>query len=254
MEKIIPKIKFELMSLDEISGILEWAIIIDEGILPTSNYVLKLYPELSNIKDWKSFSVDERSKVIKDIIEKSYINSIDNYQKILSNYKIIWEKYNNDFMESLSKVLNISWTKELEKITVKVGKIPVYPREIDKHCFYIGEMDEKIFLETIMHECCHFLYFEKWKELFQKWEITEFNSPHIIWHLSEIAIDPILNNLEIQKVYKYKFKAYKNFYDIEIHGKNLMKTINDIYNQNTIENAIIKSYKYVLENKEYIIK
>lgn len=252
MERIIPKIKFELMSLEEIAGILEWAIIIDKGILPTSNYVLQLYPELQNIKNWKNFSSNERSNIIKKLIKDNYINSKHEYKNILCNYKIIWEKYNNDFMNNLSKVLNINWSNELKVINVKAGKIPIYPREIDTHSFYIGKMEEESFIETVMHECCHFLYFEKWKELFKSWKIEEFESPHIIWHLSEIAIDPILNNSEIQKVYKHNFKAYKNFYSINIDGKNLMETIRDIYNENTIENAIIKSYEFILRNRNNI--
>ena len=252
MERMIPKIKFELMSLEEIAGILEWAIIIDKGILPTSNYVLQLYPELQNIKNWKNFSSNERSNIIKKLIKDNYINSKNEYKNILCNYKIIWEKYNNDFMYNLSKVLNIIWSNELKIITTKVGKIPIYPREIDTHSFYIGKMEEESFIETVMHECCHFLYFEKWKELFKNWKIEEFESPHIIWHLSEIAIDPILNNSEIQKVYKHDFRAYKNFYSININGKNLMETIKNIYNENTIENAIIKSYEFVLQNRNNI--
>ena len=254
MKTIIPKIKFELMSLEEISGILEWSIIIDEGILPTSEYVLKLYPELNNIKNWKDFSAKERTDNIRKLIEKSYINDSDEYKNILRNYEIIWEKYNNDFMKNLSKVLNINWSKELQEITIKVGKIPIYPRELEKYCFYIGKMNKQDFIETVMYECCHFLYFEKWKYLFKNWKIEEFESPHIIWYLSEIAIDPILNNLKIQEIYIHNFKAYKNFYDIDIQGKNLMETIKNIYNENTIENAIIKSYEYILKNKKSITK
>ena len=113
MQIIIPKIKFELMSLEEISGILEWSIIIDEGILPTSEYVLKLYPELNNIKNWKDFSAKERTDNIRKLIEKIYINDSNEYKNILRNYEIIWKKYNNDFMKNLSKVLNINWSKEL---------------------------------------------------------------------------------------------------------------------------------------------
>ncbi len=68
-----------------------------------------------------------------------------------------------------------------------------------------------------------------------------------------MAIDPILNNEEIQNVYKHRFTAYENFYKININGKNLMRTINEIYSKYAIEEAIIKTYEYVLENKKYIV-
>lgn len=252
MKFTIPKIEFELMSLEEVAGILEWAIIMNNGILPVSNYVFKLYPELDKDKNWKELTIEKRTDVIRKVIRKRFINDTNQFKIILHEYEHIWDKYNNDFMKKLSLVLNL--TTKLEKIIVKIGNIPVYPREVDKYCFYIGKMSEEDFIETVMHECCHFIYFEKWKELFTDWSKEEFNSPHIIWYLSEMVVDPILNNLEIQKVYKHDFKAYKNFYDININGKNLMRTIQSIYKENTIENAIIKSYEFVNKNQKYIIK
>ena len=51
---------------------------------------------------------------------------------------------------------------------------------------------------------------------------------------------------------KFLRRAIVNFYKININGKNLMRTINEIYSKYTIEEAIIKTYEYVLENKKYI--
>ncbi len=245
--------KFEKMSLEETAGILEWSIIIDDGILPVEKYVLDLYPKLKKINDWKIFSVDERTNLIKKMIEEDYIRKSIEIGRVLLDYENIWAKYDVNFTNGMKRVLNIDFAEKIKNITVKVGNIPIYPRDISTHCFYIGKMKEEFFIETVMHEYCHFVYFEKWKELFKNWKIEEFDSPHLIWNLSEMAIDPILNNEKIQKVYKHKFMAYENFYKININGKNLMNTINEIYSKHTVEEAIIKSYEYVLENQKYVI-
>ena len=50
-----------------------------------------------------------------------------------------------------------------------------------------------------MHELCHFLFFEKCKEIFPNWKYEDFDSPSILWYLSEIVVDPILNSNDIQK-------------------------------------------------------
>ncbi len=50
-----------------------------------------------------------------------------------------------------------------------------------------------------MHELCHFLFFEKCKEIYPNWKYEDFDSPSLLWYLSEIIIDPILNSEGIQK-------------------------------------------------------
>ena len=64
---MVPKINFEVMSIEEVAGILEWAILITDGPLPMSEFVFKLYPELKGL-DWKLLSVEERTEKIKNII------------------------------------------------------------------------------------------------------------------------------------------------------------------------------------------
>ena len=113
-------------------------------------------------------------------------------------------------------------------------------------------MEKEYLIQNIMYECCHFVYFEKWKELFGDWKIEQFDSPHIVWYLSEMVIDPILNNENIQIVYKSDFKAYSNFYKINIDNKCLMEYIKQIYKENKIEDAIKKSYQFVLDNERLI--
>ena len=248
---MLPKINFEVMSIEEIAGILEWAILINDGPLPMSEYVFKLYPELKGL-DWKILSVEEGTGKIKNIIYETYIKNTSKYERIINEYIEIWNQYNDLFMKNLSEVLNIDWSIQFENIKVKVGDIPVFPRDLENNCFYIGEMNKENLIKTIMHECCHFLYFEKWKQIFKNWKLEEFDSPHIIWYLSEMAIDPILNNSKIQEVYQIDFKAYQSFYSIMVDGKNLMEIIKDIYSKNEIDEAIIKTYDFVVKNENII--
>lgn len=48
-----------------------------------------------------------------------------------------------------------------------------------------------------MHEICYFYFFEKCKKIFKDWKCVDFDNPSLLWYLSEIVIDSILNRDEV---------------------------------------------------------
>jgi len=251
IKKELPKITFNNMSVDEVVDALSWMIPETDGPLPLSELLYRLYPELKSVFN---HSVDDKKnanniKTIKPLISKRYDEYLVKNNKLPQEYQEIWNGYNDGFMKALSERLNIEWPKDCYKITAGIGLIPVCPRHIKSRSFEIYPMDQKYVIETAMHECCHFLFFEKWKELFEKWKWKEFDSPCIIWYLSEILIDPILNCKGIQSVFMYNFRSYDSFYDVKIDGEYMMEYINKIFQNNNIEDAITKSCDYVLMNE-----
>ncbi len=76
------------------------------------------------------------------------------------------------------------------------------------------------------------------------------DSPSLLWYLSEIVIEPILNKKEFQNIFNHKFTSYENFYDIKLNDALLIDTINEIFEKNNLTEAIIKSYNYLLENEK----
>jgi len=81
-----------------------------------------------------------------------------------------------------------------------------------------------------MHEILHFLYFKKWKEVFPKAERRTFDSPHLVWRLSEILDPIILNNYpKIQKLTKLKHQTYKEFQKAKIGNEKLVPHFEVLY-------------------------
>ena len=119
-------------------------------------------------------------------------------------------------MLEISNYFNIKWPKEYKEISVGIGLIPVCPRYIKEKAFDIHKKNKEDLIDTCMHELCHFLFFEKCKEIYPNWKYEDFDSPSLLWYLSEIIIDPTLNSDNIQKIYKHKFKCYDIFYNVEI--------------------------------------
>jgi len=253
MKKELPKIKFGNMSVDEVAELLSWTVHESDGPFPLSGYSYEMYPELKEV-----FSCDPDkincTNIIKLAILKRYDEYLDKNSRLPDEYQEVWDKYNDKFMVALSERLDIKWPKDCSYIEAGVGRIPIYPRDIKKRTFDIGKMDHKWVIETSMHECCHFLFFEKWKELYPDWKWEDFDSPHIIWYLSEMLVDQILNCPAIQDIFINNFRAYDSFYNVKINGKFMMSHISDIFKDDSIEGAIKKSYDYILRNEETVRK
>lgn len=243
--KNIPTLKFRYLSLEEAADIISFTLNDDNGLLSTQKWTLYLYPELKDIT---------KEDNIKEIIQDRYNSFIKENNNLPKEYSIIWNKYNDKYMFTISNYLNIDWPNNYKEILVRIGNIPICPRYIKEKMFDIHKKNEEELIDTCMHELCHFLFFEKCKEIFPNWKYEDFDSPSILWYLSEIVVDPILNSNDIQKVYKHQFKCYDIFYTITIDNKPLMETITNIYNSNSIEDAIIKSYNYLKEHEKELIE
>ncbi|MFV0250005.1 MAG: hypothetical protein ACK5HP_03095 [Bacilli bacterium] len=86
----------------------------------------------------------------------------------------------------LSKRLNIAWTSDCQNIQARVGIMNDCPRNIGMRMFDTRITDNVDRMKVVaLHEICHFLYFEKWKELFNDHDEKHYNRPNIIWYLSE---------------------------------------------------------------------
>lgn len=240
----IPKLKFKYLTLEETSDILSWTLKDTTNVLPLKEGTLFLYPELKRLT---------KEDNIKDIIQDRYNNFIKENNNLREEYTTIWNEYNDRYMLELSNYLNIKWPKEYKEISVGIGLIPVCPRYIKEKAFDIHKKNKEDLIDTCMHELCHFLFFEKCKEIYPNWKYEDFDSPSLLWYLSEIVIDPILNSNNIQKIYKHKFKCYDIFYNVEIDNINLLDKITSIYKNNSIETAIKESYNYLKEHEEEFI-
>lgn len=245
---MIPKITFEPLNQEETAYILAWSLFETNGPLPLRNQTISIYPNLKSVKQQQNIqeTIDEIMKKIKEQYKEDEITN----KNLAIKYQQIWDKYNDEYMKIMSDILEIEWPGDTQKIIGKVGNLPVCPRYIKERMFYINYNTEEEIIDTCMHECCHFLFFEKCKQIFKNWKWEDFDNPNILWYISEILIDPILNSNKIQNLFKHKFRSYDIFYNVNIKGKPLMETITSIMNNNNIVDGILKCYNSLKENEE----
>lgn len=237
------KVNFSLLSLEDTASILNWSSKEVGGILPLSESTFNLYPELRGRIDINSDNKDLIFNIIKDRIEKFNNDSKDR----LKEYELLWNKYHDKFIIIMEEYFNVFINKDFYAY---LGLLPVCPRYIEKLSFYFDLCDDELFIDICMHEICHFYFFEKCKKIFKDWKYDDFNKPSLLWYLSEIVIDALLNRKEVQNVFRHEFKSYDNFYDVYIDNRCIVDIIRDIFNNNDIEVAIKDGLQLLKDNEE----
>lgn len=173
-----------------------------------------------------------------------------------NNIKKFIEWWNTDGVldcDELQKIMEIKSPSKKRVITWQVGDTFVCPRDIEDWSFVMSPSLWKwSAINIALHEITHFVWFEKVKQIenikhFNQDQQDENYLPY--WLLSEIVIDPILNSTNFAKKYGMTWKSYKEFYEIKIKNKNLMKYIKTLWNNRTsFDDFYKKSSKFVYEN------
>ena len=237
------------MALSAYLGMTNFIMRIGKGHL---KYFQEVFPKLKEI-DFTELSHEEALAMVR-------LNCVEDFKKNMLNGKekcnIIqeaWDEINDEVMIQLSEILNIKWPEDCKVIDAMMGKTYNSPRYIKERAF-TTDIDFQIegIKNMAIHESCHFLYFEKWKELNPNWTEADFEFPSLSWYLSEAIIDPLLNNDGFNKFTAYPLTSYEKFYTTKVGDKSIVETLNDIVANNSIEDTIPKAYSFFQEHETLI--
>lgn len=217
-------------------------------------YIIKKHPKIKDIYSLKNKK--DQIGFLREYIIKFRKNNFQKIEKNKTKYQAEWQKIEKDFFEKLSEITGIDWPKNRKVITAMFSVNPICPRFLDDWSFSIsfGYKNPTDAMEVAMHECCHFLYFERWKKMYPKMSHRKFEAPHIEWHLSEIVAPIVLNDRRIQNILKQKAAFYSEHRKIKIGNKTAPKYFSDLYKKYAKEEdgfAIFlkNAYKVIRSNK-----
>lgn len=248
----IPKVKFYAMSLEENVDLVKWAFYENNGVLSIHDYTIQNFPELASVDI--NDSKKNTYKKIEQVVTKDYKKYKYKIDSEAERYNNIWNKYNNKYFEMLSNFFKINFP-DIKEIEAKVGLIPIFPRYLDTFSFSVSiDLDESKIVEVVAHETLHFLWFEKWKELYPETPRRHYDSPYIEWKYSEMVTDPILNNEPFNKLFSFTERGYDSFYELYDNDELVMDKLRKIYeNNDDIEIKIKKGFDYVSNRIELIL-
>lgn len=239
----IPKMVFKpLPREDNIELVLKMTNYLEDNILDLKNKMIVRFLDLYNI-----FNKDNKEELIREYIGRCYDEELPELPKKLKKIRIRWNKGNDVFMDHISAYLYHSWPEDVKEITCYVGLLPASVRNLENFTLYIDmNLDIDVAMHEIADQCCQFIYYDKWKKMFPTTTKEDFEYPSLIWKLSKMATDPILNCNVVNKTfgnYECNHKTYDYFYNEE--NKHVIKYIKEIYLRDDIDLSIPNSYEYV---------
>jgi len=215
-------------------------------------FIIKKHPKIKQV-----FSIESELEQVK-FLRRYIIKFQQQNKKIIEKNKIYykkkWNTVEKEFFFTLSKIIQFNWPENKNTIKVMISINPICPRFLDDWSFSIFYNYKKIShaLEVIMHETCHFLYFEKLKKIYPHVNRNKFDFPYIEWHLSEIIAPVILNDKRIQILLKQKAVFYSEYKKIKIEGKTLPSFFSNLYYENIYKKDGFS--KFVIESSNIIRK
>lgn len=209
------------------------------------------YPDLNyehtkSLPELKRFEyITEQMKIQSEKRQKIIDNSIHTFQ----------ETWNNQISDKLNTVYSSAFNNDcgdiLNDMVANVGLNPICPRDIEKHCFDIYHCFEiQYAMSVALHEITHFVWFYFWQKHFHD-DISEYDFPNIKWLLSEIVVETIIRNSEINDLIKQpQYIAYSYFYDIKINDELIFDTMTKLYlKRKDIYDFMDKSFDWIKNNE-----
>lgn len=189
-------------------------------------YILRKHPRLHPVLLLKRKK--ERERFINQYIDAFHASHAAAISGKAAMHERRWRKVESKFFTTSAEIINIAWPRRV--ITALLSLNPICPRLLRSWSFfYYFDYSVQDVREVIMHECIHFLYFEKWRKLFPHSRVTSFESPHIVWHLSELIAPIILNDARMQKLLKKKAVFYKEHERIRISSVSAPRYLTRLY-------------------------
>lgn len=239
-----PIFKFEIASLeDEVELVTE---ILYDAIVNNSQFSEMLYQRYPKLIDSIDINMDihQVKENVTIAISESYQDNMKDILQKISQFEKSWKVVKNLLLNKLRVDMDSDFNSG-SIITVKVGNAPLCPRWIEELSFYVPSYIYNFNLIAI-HECCHFLFFYKYEFLFGKCKKEEYDYPSNIWLLSEVLIDPILNNDFYTNIIGEEIKSYDYLYEMMVGNKNLIECVREILREE------LKPEKYIPKCMQFI--
>lgn len=253
----IPTITFhmtdETHNVEFIKDLLHPEFLKSNTSLPFAERVYGLFPELKE-RICTDMSYEEVDSIIDDVVKGRYY--VDDIEKRLVELDKEFQHFYYEFMIKQLQLFEIPSEYVTSPIRCYVGCYPVFPRSVLTKEYYVNfSTDIKRIITSSIHEINHFVLYDKWILMHGHGNEKEPVHPEPLWFLEEIAVDSILNDPILFSYSPYQQQAYPQFYTAEIHGKNLMDTIKQIYEEREhISGFLEEAYRYINENLNEIIE
>jgi hypothetical protein len=190
------------------------------------------HPELE--EQIKDMSKEDKKRTVTRFVAEFYSKNAEVLEDSRRKLQSAWDPVNDRILERLAEIIGTGWYDE--NITGIMTLNLVCPRNLRDSRFFVSYFkDTEIAKGIALHEITHFLFFKKWKEVFEDYDEKQFEYPNLVWNLSEIVVEPIDNDKELRKLVPKTLSAYKSYHNIIVPGSSvdIVEHFSNIYTKNT---------------------
>lgn len=234
----------------------------DEKSAFWSEPLYQFYPQLDKAYA-ASLSFPERKEYIERTMRTVYHEAESAVNEKTALYSRHWKECKEQITAALSDAFGIDCANLFNDIQCNLSINPIEPRFLKERCydtFYLNS--ERGAIGGGIHELIHFVWFYVWNRLFRD-SYDEYESPSLKWILSEMVVESVMKDSRLSSINPYFPREqggciYPYFFDMEVDGKLMLDTLDDMYRSQRIEDFMQSSFaycqKYEAEIREHIRK
>ena len=208
------------------------------------------YPSL-DFEYAQSLPQEKRFEYLEHELQKIRNDRQAEIENSIHMFEDAWAPVAKNLNNAYSSAFDMDCSEIMNDMVAFVALNPICPRYLDDNSFSIYyNFEPNYAVSMALHEITHFVWFYTWQKHFQD-DKSEYNFPHLKWLLSELVVETIIRNSEIAKLSPPpQYIAYNYFYDMDIDGKPIFKTLLDMYiNRKSFTDFMECAYDWIKANE-----
>lgn len=217
------------------------------------NALYQFYPKLD--REWmERASGPEREARLREALSGVYEQLAPELAEKTAAYQLHWNENRREVEGSLGDIFQIPLAGRYQDIRGSITLNPICPRFLAERRFDVFYRNSPPgALGMALHEIVHFLWFDRWNALFHD-DPAEYESSHLKWVFSEMAVYPILGDprLAARDPYYPDSCVYDYFYTMTVEGRPVLDTMTELFVAGNIDQFMMDGYRYCREHEAEI--
>lgn len=193
----------------------------------------------------------EQAAYLREALSGVYGRLVPELAEKTEAYQAHWNENSREIEEALGDIFQIPLVERYQDIQAAVTLNPICPRFLAERRFDVFYRNSPPgALGMALHEIVHFLWFDRWQTLFLD-DPAEYESPHLKWIFSEMAVRPILGDprLAARNPYYPDACIYEYFYTMTAEGRPILDTMDELFAGGSIDQFMTEGYRYCQEHE-----
>ena len=215
------------------------------------------YPQID--KDHaRSLRFDDRCRYLSSMLEQIYRDNETVINEKIDAYQQYWQQNKRQVEDALSEIFEMDCWSAFQDLICDVSINPISPRFLKERRFEVFFLNsEKGALGMSLHEIIHFVWFDKWNQMFKD-HYDEYERPTLKWILSEMVVETLMKDPRLSSLNPYFPREggggciYSYFFNMKAGNDLVLEKIDAMHDSLRIGDFMKESYQYLLQHETEI--